>query len=66
VLLGGTRGLGAFKHLLHQVDAAAWAIEFVAEKLIRGAGRGAKTTVHALAQNGFGLFAFGRANVLRG
>jgi hypothetical protein len=64
--LGFARGRGALKHLFDQIDAAARAIQLVTQQLIRGAGRCAKTAVHALAQDGFGLFAFGRADVLRG
>jgi len=66
VLLRGTRGRGAFKHLLHQIDTPAWTIKLIAQKLVRWARRRAKTAVHALAQNGFGLFTFGCANVLGG
>ena len=39
----------AFKKLLHLVNTTAWTIEFVAEYLISGASRVAKTAVHALA-----------------
>ncbi|MNW00913.1 hypothetical protein D3C71_1964680 [compost metagenome] len=50
----------AFKHLLHQIDAAARAIQLIAEQLVSGAGGGAETAVHALADDGLGFFAFGR------
>ena len=66
VLLGLAGGLGAFEHLLDQVDAAPWAIELVAQQLVGGAGGGAKTAVHAVAHNGFGRLAVGRVLVFGG
>src|SRR6201997_4854633 len=52
-LLGGP--LLLLKHLPDQVDAAAWAIEFVAEQHISRTGRGAETAMHAGAQDLVGL-----------
>ncbi len=60
-----SRRLLAFQHLLHQVDAAARAIEFVAQQLVGGAGGGAEAAVHTFAQDGFGGLAIGRALVFR-
>src|SRR5688572_16564800 len=40
------------KHLLHQVDAAAWGIELVAKQHVGRAGGGAESAVHALADHG--------------
>ena len=57
------RALGdrpALQRALPQVDAAARRIEVVAQKLVGRAGRGAKTAVHALAQDGFGFQSFRR------
>ena len=54
----------AFEHLFHQVNAAARAVQLVAQQLVGGAGGGAKTAVHAFAQNGFGRLAVGRVLVL--
>ena len=45
----------AFEHLLDEVDAAARAVELVAEQLVGRAGRGAEAAVHALAQDRLGL-----------
>ena len=59
VQLGLARGRLAFQHLFHQVDAATRAVELVAEQLVGRAGRGAEAAVHAFAQDGFGLAAFG-------
>ena len=56
----------AFQHLLDEVDAAARAVELVAEQLVRGAGRGSEAAVHALAQDGVGLAAFGGAGEFGG
>ena len=61
VQLRGARGLLALEHLLHQVDAAARAVELVAQQLVGGAGGRAEAAVHALAQDGLGLDAIGRA-----
>jgi hypothetical protein len=41
----------AFEHLLDQVDAAARAVQFVAQQLVGRAGGGAKAAMHALAQD---------------
>ena len=49
----------AFEHLLDQVDAAARAVELVAEQLIGRAGRGAEAAMHALAQDRVGLLPSG-------
>ena len=50
----------ALEHLLDQVDAPARAVELVAEQLVRRAGRRAEAAMHARAQDGVGLAAFGR------
>src|SRR5581483_6409221 len=47
--------LGALQRALDEVDAAARAVEVVAEELVGRAGRGAETAMHALAQDGVGL-----------
>ena len=52
--------LAAFQILLHQVNAPARRIQFVAEDLIGRAGGEAKAAVHAAAQDAFGLDALGR------
>ncbi|KAG1435996.1 hypothetical protein G6F57_020865 [Rhizopus arrhizus] len=57
VLLRGLRGLGAFQHLLDQVDAAARTVQLVAHYLIRRTGGRAKPAMHATPQDGVGLFA---------
>ena len=54
------RDLLALEHLLHQVDAAARAVELVAEQLVGRAGGRAEAAVHALAQDGVGLPALRR------
>ena len=61
VQLGLACGRNAFQHLFDEVDAATRAVQFVAQQLIRGAGGGAKTAVHTLAQDGFGGLPVGRA-----
>ncbi len=66
VQLRAARHRRAFEHLLHQVDAPARAVEFVAEQLVGGAGGGAEAAVHALAQDGFGRVAVARAFELGG
>src|SRR5208283_786356 len=43
------------QHLLDQVDAAARAIELVAEEHVGWAGRGAEAAMDALADDAFGL-----------
>src|SRR3954463_6144442 len=50
----------AFERALHEIDAPARAVEVVAQYLVGGAGRGAEAAMHALAQDRFGLPAFGR------
>ena len=57
--LGGDRI--ALQHFLHQVDASARAVEFVAQQLISRAGGGAESAMHAGAQDAVGLLAFRRA-----
>jgi hypothetical protein len=52
--------------LLDEVDAAAWAVELVAQQLVGWASGCAKTAVHAFAQNGFGLLAIGCVLVFGG
>ena len=54
------RGLHAFKHLLDEINAPTRAVEFIAEQLVSRASRRAKTAVHTLAQNAFGLRTLGR------
>ena len=66
VHLRGARGLGAFQHLLDEVDAAARPVQLVAQQLVGGAGGGAKAAVHALAQDGFGFLAVGAGCVFGG
>ena len=60
VQAGLRRRRAALEHLLDQVDAAARAVELVAEQLVGRAGRGAEAAVHALAQDRVGLAAGGR------
>ena len=60
MLLRFNGGFDTFEHLLDEIDATARAVEFVAQNLIRRAGCRAKTAMHAGAQNGIGLNAFGR------
>ncbi len=66
VLLRGAGGLLPFQHLLDEVDAAARAVQLIAQRLVGGAGGGAKAAVHAFAQNGFGLLASRGAKVFGG
>ena len=64
VLLGGARGRLPFQHLLDQVDAAARAVELVAEDLVGRAGRGAEAAMDAgepVTLDRVGLFADGVA-----
>ncbi len=44
-----------FQHVLDQVDAAARAVELVAERHIGGTGGGAEAAMHAFAQNALGF-----------
>ena len=60
------RGRLAFEHLFDEVDAAARAIQLVAQQLVGGAGCRAETAVHAFAHDGFGLQAIGAGAVFRG
>ncbi|CDQ09730.1 protein of unknown function [Acidithiobacillus ferrivorans] len=48
-------GRGPGEELLDEVDAAAWTIQFVTEKLVGGTGGGAEAAVDTRAQNGVGL-----------
>src|SRR5262245_41334338 len=45
------RGPIVLEHLLDQVDAAARTVELVSEQHVGRTGRGAESTVHALAEN---------------
>ena len=56
----------ALEHLLDEVDAAARAVELVAEQLVGRAGGGAEAAVHALAQDRLGFLALGGAGELGG
>ena len=47
-----------FEHALDEINAAARAVQFIAQQLIGGTSRGAKAAVHALAQNVLGLASF--------
>ena len=64
--LGGAGRRPAFQHLLHQIDAAARTVQLVAKQLVGGAGGVAEAAVHALAQDGFRLAAFGRVGEFGG
>jgi hypothetical protein len=48
------------QRLLHEIDAAARPVVFVAEQQVGGAGRGAEAAMHALPQDGVGLAPVGR------
>src|SRR5258708_2038586 len=50
----------AFERAFHEVDAAARAVEVVAQNLVGRAGRGAEAAMHAFAQDRLGLAPFGR------
>ncbi len=63
MLLGALGRGDPFEHLFDQVDASAWAIELVAQQLVGGAGGGAKTAMHAFAQNVLGRLPIGAAQV---
>ncbi len=56
---GGGGDRIAFEHLLDQVDAPAGAVEFVAQQLIRRAGRRAEAAMHAGAQYRFRVASVG-------
>ena len=47
----GVAGAVVLQHVLDEVDAAARAVEFVAEQHIGRAGRGAEAAMHAGAQD---------------
>ncbi len=49
------RRAAVFQHVLDEVDAAARAVELVAERHIGGTGGGAETAMHAFAQDLFGF-----------
>jgi hypothetical protein len=66
VQLGFARRYIAFEHLFDQVNAATRAVQFVTQQLVRWTSGGAKTTVHAFAQNGFGGEAVSGALKFRG
>jgi hypothetical protein len=59
--LGRGRWFDPFDDLFDQIDPATWPIEFIAQQLIRWAGCGAKTAMHATAQNRFCFVAIPRA-----
>ncbi len=59
--LSDSGDLGTIQHLLHEVDAAAWAVELVAKMQVGRTSRRAKSTVHATAQDGIRLLTFRRA-----
>lgn len=48
----------AFQEHFHQVDAAAGAVAFVVQFLVRWAGGGAEAAMYAGTQDGFGFLAF--------
>ena len=54
VQLGFAGRRHALQHLLHQVNAAAWAVQLVAQELVSWAGSRAKAAMHTLAQNRLG------------
>ncbi len=57
----GLRGdRAALQHLFDEINAAARTVELIAEQLIGGTSGGAKTAVHARAQDGIRLPTFGR------
>ena len=53
--------LVAFEDFLHQVDAAARTVEFVAQQLVSRTGCRAEPAMHARAQDAVGFLAFGGA-----
>ena len=53
--LRGAGGLSPLQDLLDQVNAPARAIKLVTKNLVGWTGRGTKTAVHTLAQNGLRL-----------
>ena len=66
VELGFARRHVAFEHLFDEVNAAPRAVQLVTQQLVRWAGGGTKTAVHAFAQNGFSGQAVRRALKFRG
>ena len=62
----GAGRLAALEHFLDQVDAAARAVQFVAQGDVGRAGRGAKAAMHAFAQNIVGLDDVGVGELIRG
>src|SRR3954451_24467490 len=58
VQLRALRDRCALEHLLHEIDAAARAVELVAQQGIGRAGVEAEAAVHALAQDRVGLDPF--------
>jgi hypothetical protein len=60
MLLSFRRHWRPFQHLFHQVNAATWTIQLVAEELIGWTRRKTKAAVHALAQNAVGFLPFRR------
>ena len=49
------RRLALFQHVLDEIDAAARAVEFIAQQHIGRAGGGAEAAMHALPQDGVGF-----------
>ena len=64
--LGVAGGCHAFEHLLDEVDTATRTVQLVAQQLVGRAGGGAKTAMHAFAQNRFRLLAVGGVLVFGG
>ena len=59
--LGRCRRFDPFDDLFDQINPATWPIEFIAQQLIRWTGCGAKTAMHATAQNRLCFVAIPRA-----
>ncbi|ENT76674.1 hypothetical protein H712_02379 [Brucella ovis IntaBari-2009-88-4] len=59
------RRAAVFQHVLDEIDAPARAVEFVAERHIGRADRGAETAMHTFAQNLFGFKHAGIAQLFR-
>jgi hypothetical protein len=64
--LGVPGGRYTFEYLLDEVDTPAWSVKLVAQQLVGRASGGAKTAVHAFAQNRFGFLAIGCVLVFGG
>jgi hypothetical protein len=47
--------LGTLQQIFYQINPSAWAVEFIAQQLVGGAGGSAKSAVHTGAQDGVGL-----------